>query len=78
MRYFHHINWRDFQDARVCNLVCPATLTTEAEAVTARIAHGDRIPTPSRLGRGRHPVTLPAQMAAKAAMYVAMCEARIS
>jgi len=48
------------------------------EAVAARIVHGDPIPEPSRLGRGRHPVALPAQMAAKAALYLAMGEAGIS
>jgi len=48
------------------------------EAVAARIVHGDPIPEPSRLARGRHPVTLPAQMAAKAALYLALHEARIS
>jgi len=48
------------------------------EAVAARIAHGDPIPKPSRLGRGRHGVLLRAQLAAKAALYLAMREAGIT
>jgi len=47
------------------------------EAIAARIENGDDIPVPSRPARGERPVALSAQMAAKAALYLAMGEARI-
>ncbi|MFQ5693477.1 MAG: type II toxin-antitoxin system HicB family antitoxin [Nitrospinota bacterium] len=48
------------------------------EAVAGRIAHGEPIPDPSPGGKGAHAVALPAQMAAKAALYLAMREAGIT
>ena len=48
-----------------------------AEAVAARIRNDEDIPAPSRRAKGERPVALSAQMAAKAALYLAMGEARI-
>ena len=48
------------------------------EAIANRIVMGLPIPKPSRIARGQYPVTVPAQTAAKAALYVALREARIS
>ena len=48
------------------------------EAIAGRIRRGDMIPKPSKPRRGRLSVPLPAPMAAKAALYLAMREAGIS
>ena len=48
------------------------------EAVANRIVMGLPIPRPSPIMKGCTPVLLPAQMAAKAALYVAIGEAKIS
>ena len=48
------------------------------EAIANRIVMGMPIPKPSRIGKGRYAVSLPAQTAAKAALYVALREANIS
>jgi antitoxin HicB len=48
------------------------------EAVANRIAMGLPIPKPSPIMTECHPVPLPAQMAAKAALYTAMGQAGIS
>jgi antitoxin HicB len=48
------------------------------EAIATRIVMGLPIPRPSRTAKGQHPVTLPAQTASKAALYVALREAKIS
>jgi antitoxin HicB len=48
------------------------------EAVANRIVMGLPIPKPSPVMEGSIPVLLPAQMAAKAALYVAIGEAKIS
>jgi len=48
------------------------------EAVANRIVMGLPIPKPSPFMKGCTPVLLPAQMAAKAALYVAIGEAKIS
>jgi len=48
------------------------------EAIAGRIGDGEDIPAPSRLAPGSHAVTLPAQMALKAALYLAMRERHIS
>ena len=47
------------------------------EATAARIQNGADIPVPSRPAKGERVVMLPAQMAAKAALYLAMGEARV-
>jgi len=44
------------------------------EAIAGRIDDGEEIPIPSRARKGEHLVPLPGQMAAKAALYVAMTE----
>ena len=44
------------------------------EAIAGRIDDGKDIPIPSKVRKGEHLVPLPAQMAAKAALYVAMME----
>ncbi|MDB5970961.1 MAG: hypothetical protein JWQ90_3411 [Hydrocarboniphaga sp.] len=48
------------------------------EAVAARIDDGGDIPTPSVSRRGERAVSVPASMALKAAVYLAMREAGIS
>lgn len=48
------------------------------EAVANRMTMGMPIPKPSRIDKGHHAVSLPAQTAAKAALYVALREAKIS
>ena len=45
------------------------------EAIAGRIADGREIPKASKAGRGEHLIPLPAPMAAKAALYLAMGEA---
>lgn len=45
------------------------------EAIAGRIRRGDDIPRPTRPGRGQHVVPVPAQTAAKAALYLALREA---
>jgi antitoxin HicB len=48
------------------------------EAIANRIVMGLPIPKPSRIQKGQHLVTLPAQTAAKAALYLALQEAKIN
>ncbi len=49
------------------------------EAVAGRIERGEDIPAaPARVSRNRHAVTLPAIMAAKAALYLTVREAGIT
>jgi antitoxin HicB len=48
------------------------------EAIANRIVMGLPIPKPSRIAKKQHLVTLPAQTAAKAALYVALRKAKIS
>ena len=48
-----------------------------AEAVAGRIVRAEDIPPASRRKRGRYAITLSAQMAAKAALYLAMKETGI-
>jgi len=48
------------------------------EAIANRIVLGLPIPKPSRLKKGQYAVSLPAQTAAKAALYIAIGEARIT
>ena len=48
------------------------------EAIAGRIRRGEEIPEPSRQRRSEHVVPVPAQTAAKAALYLALEEARIS
>jgi antitoxin HicB len=48
------------------------------EAIANRIVMGLPIPKPSRMQKGRYAVTLPAQTAAKAALYLAIQEANIN
>lgn len=48
------------------------------EAIAGRIRRGDDIPKPSKPKRGQRLVPVPAPMAAKAALYLAMREARIT
>lgn len=62
----------DLQDALVQAADCLE------EAIAARIVADDGIPSPSRPARGERIVPLPAQMAAKAALYLAMRQAGIS
>jgi antitoxin HicB len=48
------------------------------EAVAGRIRRGDDIPPPSRPRPGQHVVPVPAQTAAKAALYLTLHEAGVS
>ena len=48
------------------------------EAIAGRIADGREIPYASRMARGERLIPVPAQMAAKAALYLAMGEAGIT
>jgi antitoxin HicB len=48
------------------------------EAIAGRIADGREIPKASRMARGERLIPVPAQMAAKAALYLAMGEAGIT
>ena len=45
-----------------------------AEALAGRIARGNKIPVPSGLKRGQHPVSVPLYLAPKLALYLAMRE----
>lgn len=45
-----------------------------AEAIAGRIVRGDAIPTPSKLKRAQHPVSVPLYLAPKLALYLAMRE----
>ena len=45
-----------------------------AEAIAGRITRGDSIPTPSKLKRGQHPISVPLYLAPKLALYLAMRE----
>jgi antitoxin HicB len=48
------------------------------EAIAGRIRRGDEIPRPSKPKKGQRMIPVPAPMAAKAALYLAMREAKIS
>ncbi|MBI4242504.1 MAG: type II toxin-antitoxin system HicB family antitoxin [Planctomycetes bacterium] len=48
------------------------------EAIAGRINRWEDIPEPSRVGKGRRPVTIGAQMAAKASLYIALRESGVS
>lgn len=48
------------------------------EVIAGRIADGREIPQPSRASRGERPIPVPAPMAAKAALYLAMRGAGIT
>jgi antitoxin HicB len=48
------------------------------EAIANRIVMGLPLPLPSRIKKGRHAVPLAAQTAAKASLYVALQEAKIT
>jgi antitoxin HicB len=48
------------------------------EAIAGRIADGREIPKASRPARGEQPIPVPAPMAAKAALYLAMRQARLT
>jgi antitoxin HicB len=48
-----------------------------AEAVAGRIARTEKIPKASRKQKGQYAIAIPAQIAAKAALYLAMKEAGI-
>ena len=48
------------------------------EAIAGRIARGDEVPVPSSGASGSHSIAVPAPMAAKAALYLALREAGVS
>ena len=48
------------------------------EAIAGRIRRGDDVPAPSRLRRGQRMIPVPAPMAAKAALYLALREAKMT
>ena len=49
-----------------------------AEAVAGRIARTENIPKATRKQKGQYAIAIPAQIAAKAALYLAMKETRIN
>ena len=48
------------------------------EAIANRIMTGVSIPKPSPVKKGKYAITLPAQTAAKAALYIAIQEAKVT
>lgn len=48
------------------------------EAIAGRMNRGEDIPEPSHIGKGKRPVTIGAQMASKASLYIALKESGVS
>jgi antitoxin HicB len=65
-------------DARSLNAAIGEATDCLEEAVAGRMKRGEDIPAPSPAGRGTVPITLPALCAMKAALYLALREARLS
>lgn len=66
-------------DARDLPTLLPEAADCLEEAVAARMAEGESLPPPSEAVQGQvHWIAVPAQTAAKAALYVALREAGIS
>jgi antitoxin HicB len=76
------VKFRDFPEAITFGATEAEAISEAAdcleEAVAVRIAEGEPIPVPSRPRKGEKVVAVPAQMAAKAALYLAITEAAIS
>lgn len=76
------VTFKDVPEAITQGKDLPDTLWQAAdcleEAIAGRIRRGDVIPAPSKPRRGQRLVPVPAPMAAKAALYLAMREAGIS
>lgn len=80
---FYLARFPDFPEAATDARDLPALLLEAAdclaEAVAARIAAGESLPMPSEAVQGQiHWVAVPAQTAAKAALYVALRESGLS
>ena len=65
-------------DARSVDAAMIEGIDCLEEAVAARMKRGEDIPAPSEPGKGMVPITLPALYAMKAALYLALREARVS
>lgn len=65
-------------DARTMEEALSEVADCLAEAVAGRIVRGEDIPKASRKQRGQYMIALPAQMAAKAAIYLAMKDTHVS
>ena len=65
-------------DAKTVDEVLLEAADCLEEAIANLIVLGKDIPKPSKLKRGQHLIALPARMAAKAALYLAIREAGIS
>jgi antitoxin HicB len=73
-----HVRFQDLPEALTGGANLADTLVEAAdclaEAIAGRIVRGDAIPTPSKLKRGQHPVSVPLYLAPKLALYLAMRE----
>jgi antitoxin HicB len=79
---FYLVTFPDFPEAATDARSREGALSEAAdcleEAVAARMKRGDDIPTPSPVAKGVVLVALPALYSMKAALYVALREARLS
>jgi antitoxin HicB len=79
---FYLVTFPDFPEAATDARSREGALSEAAdcleEAVAARMKRGDDIPTPSPVAKGVVRVALPALYSMKAALYVALREARLS
>jgi antitoxin HicB len=76
------VGFRDLPECHTQGETIAAALSNAVdcldEAIAGRIAQSGDIPAPSRTRRGERLVAVPAQTAAKAALYLALRQARIS
>ncbi len=79
---FYLVTFPDFPeaatDARSRGAALSEAIDCLEEAVAGRIKRGEDIPPPSPPGAGAVPVALPALYSMKAALYLALREARLS
>jgi antitoxin HicB len=79
---FYLVTFPDFAeaatDARSWNAAITEATDCLEEAVAGRMKRGEDIPTPSPAGEGTVAIILPALYAMKAALYLALREARLS
>jgi antitoxin HicB len=73
-----HVRFQDLPEALTGGADLDETMVEAAdclaEAIAGRITRGDSIPTPSKLKRGQHPISVPLYLAPKLALYLAMRE----
>jgi predicted RNase H-like HicB family nuclease len=79
---FYLVTFPDFPeaatDARSRDAALLEAMDCLEEAVAGRMKRGDGIPIPSPVAKGMVPIALPTLYSMKAALYVAMREARLS